>query len=164
MIQKVQEMSSSEGLPQSRLPQFTPEESDILRGSFDFIALTHFTSDKVRPADEGTGDHPSHTTDVGVYRYRDPNWGGSAASWLKLFPSGIRSLMVWIKDNFNNPAVLVTGNGFADWGEIEDFNRANYHKYYLYETLRAMFEEGCNIIGYTAWSLVDGFEFESGYT
>ena len=34
---------------------------------------------------------------------------------------------------------------------------------YLRELLKAMYEDGCKIIGYTAWSLTDNFQWEEGY-
>jgi hypothetical protein len=34
---------------------------------------------------------------------------------------------------------------------------------YIRELLKAKYEDGCQIIGYTAWSLIDNFQWEEGY-
>lgn len=164
MIERVAKNSADEGYPQSRLPVFTDEEQAMLKGTFDFIGLNHYSSDKVYFADEGAGDHPSHWADTGVIGYQDASWPGSASSWLKVVPWGINKMLVWIKDHYGNPPVLITENGFSDYGQLDDYDRANYYKDYLYEILKAINEGGCNVVGYTAWSLMDNFEWMAGYT
>jgi len=34
---------------------------------------------------------------------------------------------------------------------------------YLQELLKAMYEDGCKIIGYIAWSLIDNYQWSEGY-
>ena len=38
-----------------------------------------------------------------------------------------------------------------------------FEQNYLRELLKAMYEDGCRIIGYTAWSLIDNFQWDEGY-
>ena len=43
-------------------------------------------------------------------------------------------------------------------------NPENYlFQKYLYELLKAVKDDGCNVFGYTMWSLMDNFEWMSGY-
>jgi beta-glucosidase/6-phospho-beta-glucosidase/beta-galactosidase len=102
--------------------------------------------------------------DTGVIGVIDPSWPGSASDWLKEVPWGINRLLVWIKNHYDNPPVVITENGFSDYGQLDDYDRADYYKRYLYEILKAINEEECNVIGYTAWSLMDNFEWMAGYT
>lgn len=164
MIDRVREMSLSEGYNKSRLPEFTDEEIRIINGSYEFLGLNHYSSDKVYFASDEDGEHPSHWRDVGVIGYQDDSWESSAASWLKVAPFGLRKLLVWVKENYGNPPILITENGYADVDGLSDYGRANYMKDYLYEVLRAIHEHDCNVIGYTAWSLMDNFEWMAGYT
>lgn len=46
---------------------------------------------------------------------------------------------------------------------IHDAMRVNYYRSYLME-LKVAIDEGANVTGYFVWSLLDNFEWLSGYT
>jgi len=63
--------------------------------------------------------------------------------------------------------IIVTENGscFKDElinGEVDDVQRIQYFKDYLQAMLKAK-EEGVNVTGYLAWTLMDNFEWSEGY-
>lgn len=55
----------------------------------------------------------------------------------------------YIKDNFNNPEVLIIRNGWSDFGEFIDLDRIEYLRAHLKELLNSILNDGCNISGYT---------------
>lgn len=156
MIERIRNVSLEEGFEKSRLPEFTAEEQEMLKGTCDYIALNHYNTYRVYFDEPGAGEHPSHGADVGVVGYDDPS--GSQLAW------GFRELLIWIKERYNNMPVIITENGLLDVGEMDDYNRANLMKQYLYELLKAIHEHDCNVFGYTFWCLLDTFEWFVGYT
>jgi beta-glucosidase/6-phospho-beta-glucosidase/beta-galactosidase len=46
---------------------------------------------------------------------------------LQVVPWGLRKLLNWIANEYNNPPVLITENGFSDQGELDDIDRVDYH-------------------------------------
>lgn len=55
-------------------------------------------------------------------------------------------------------------NGFADTCCTSDSPRISYLHSYIKAMLSAIYEDGCNVKAYTAWSLLDNFEWANGYT
>ena len=56
----------------------------------------------------------------------------SGSVWLWVTPWTMRSILNWIKDEYNNPPVLITENGMSDRnGTLEDDHRIFYYKYYI---------------------------------
>ena len=44
----------------------------------------------------------------------------------------MRDILVWIKNEYNNPPLYITENGFSDkTGQINDADRIDYYKYYI---------------------------------
>lgn len=82
---------------------------------------------------------------------------------MKFAPEGLRLLLRWIKDEYNDPEIIITENGFADTGGTDDTDRKMYYQYYLNSVLEAIYKDTVNVTGYTAWSLMDNFEWLRGY-
>ncbi|KOB70340.1 Uncharacterized protein OBRU01_15382, partial [Operophtera brumata] len=53
-IEKVMaENSKKQGYPRTNLPPFTPEEIELVKGTYDFYAMNHYTSRVIRHAKQG---------------------------------------------------------------------------------------------------------------
>lgn len=85
-------------------------------------------------------------------------------NFTQVAPWGFRKLLNWIKDRFNNVKVMVTENGYSDFGDIQDHRRTTYHQMYIHALLEAVNVDGCNVHAYSPWSLMDNFEWERGYS
>nr|BAB91145.1 beta-glucosidase [Neotermes koshunensis] len=159
---RVSRNSADEGYTDSRLPQFTAEEVEYIRGTHDFLGINFYTALLGKSGVEGY--EPSRYRDSGVILTQDAAWPISASSWLKVVPWGFRKELNWIKNEYNNPPVFITENGFSDYGGLNDTGRVHYYTEHLKEMLKAIHEDGVNVIGYTAWSLMDNFEWLRGYS
>ncbi|CAG7820309.1 unnamed protein product [Allacma fusca] len=163
MRKMVDEKSAAEGRAESRLPTFSPEWVNIINGTLDFLGLNHYTTNYGYAT---SGGAPGHDGDAEVGGWTDPTWPESAASWLRVVPWGFRRLLNWLAMEYGNPAIYVTENGFADKDTdgLDDQGRVDYYRKYINEMLKAVKIDGVNVKGYTAWSLIDNFEWAEGYT
>lgn len=166
MIDRINGMSKEQGFTRSRLPSFTLEEIHFIRGTSDFFGINTYTTNLVTPNGHNNTANfpvPSFNHDMGVIEEQDPEWPGSGSPWLKVVPFGLYKLLMWIKREYNNPPVIVTENGVSDKGGLEDYARVHYFNSYLTSVLDAI-EEGANVKGYIAWSLMDSFEWKAGFS
>lgn len=49
-------------------------------------------------------------------------------SALQAVPNGFRQLLIWLKNEYGNPPIVVSENGYGDDGVINDSGRINYIK------------------------------------
>ncbi|XP_049836540.1 myrosinase 1-like isoform X2 [Schistocerca gregaria] len=147
--QRVDANSAAEGRPRSRLPSFTQEEVDYIRGSADFIGLNHYSTDFVTSG--GTGISPSKTRDSGVI-----------TSYNEAVPWGFRSLLNWIANEYPGYPIFVTENGLRNSGGRNDTDRIDYYIGFLGALLEAVNVDGVPVIGYTTWTLMDNVEWSLG--
>lgn len=148
----------------SRLPSFSKDEPTIL-GTADFFALNYYTSRKVKQG-EGCENVLCMKSDRDAGEVLDPSWPICGVSWLAVVPDGLKKLLKYIKETFNNPAVYITENGFSQVGplQIEDDQRSKFYKDTISEVAKAIQEDGVNVRGYFAWTLLDNFEWADGYS
>lgn len=164
MIDQISRKSMAQGNNVSRLPEFTSDELSDLKGSADFFGLNFYTSSIVR--NKNLDDQPaSYYSDKDTEVFQDGDWFQTASYWLRVTPWGLRKMLKYIKDKFNNPDIIITENGVSDrMGYLDDAMRINYYKYYINNVLKAIKEDDVKVFGYTAWSLMDNFEWERGYS
>uniref|UniRef100_A0A0S7EF80 Putative glycosyl hydrolase n=1 Tax=Chrysomela populi TaxID=154003 RepID=A0A0S7EF80_CHRPP len=166
MKTRIATRSAAEGRSKSRLPEFTDEEKAALNGSADFFALNTFTSSLAAAVeDPPITSPPSQFQDIGVYEYKPDEWENSTIFWLKIAPFGMRPLLNWINDHYNQPQILITENGLPDMtGTLDDHQRVSHIQSYLSYIRDAMEQDGVNVIGYTVWTLMDNFEWTAGFS
>ena len=58
--------------------------------------------------------------------------------------------------------LYITENGVSDHREKDDQLRQDYFNSYVKEVHKACKLDGCDVRGYTAWSLMDNFEWSEG--
>jgi len=82
---------------------------------------------------------------------------------------GLRKLLNWVHRRYSGPEIIVTEGGWSLAADTAaeaqtDTQRVAYYANYTSEMLKAIHEDGINVSGYFAWSLMDNFEWEKGYS
>ncbi|CAI9760924.1 unnamed protein product [Fraxinus pennsylvanica] len=159
----------------NRLPQFTREEMNLVKGSYDFLGINYYTASYASHEPLKAGSPPNYTTDrLGKYsteRDGKPIGTKAGSDWLYIVPSGIYKLMLYIKSTYNNPIIYITENGVDEKNDntltvadaCKDEIRIKYHHDHLVCLKNAM-DQGANVKGYYIWSMFDNFEWAAGYS
>ncbi|KAJ1351845.1 hypothetical protein KIN20_008002 [Parelaphostrongylus tenuis] len=164
----IDQNSKAEGRTESRLPNFSTYEQDMLIGSFDFLGLNYYTTHFVHRFRQGEKDvRKAIGYDIdGISHQSNRDMPvGDRNSWLRSHPAGLRAVLNHIRSQYGNPEVFITENGCMDTpGEsLNDVTRMRYLREHIAAVSQAIVD-GCNIVGYTLWSLIDNFEWSAGYT
>jgi len=134
-------------------PEVNAGDFDIIRQPIDFLGVNYYfrsfcsaeTPPRQAPAALGT-------TDMG---------------W-EIYPQGLTELLVKLKGEYDLPPIYITENGMANPdhalvdGRIADAKRIDYVERHLAALKEAM-DAGVDVRGYFLWSLLDNFEWNSGY-
>ncbi|XP_050128999.1 beta-glucosidase 24-like, partial [Malus sylvestris] len=100
----------------NRLPNFTKEQSKMLKGSYDFVGLNYYSSSYAKDVTANKSvKQPSQSTDSNVESLNNRNGvpiGPMAASdWLYIYPQGLQELLTYTKIKYKNPIIYITENG-----------------------------------------------------
>ncbi|KAH7544266.1 hypothetical protein JRO89_XS15G0138200 [Xanthoceras sorbifolium] len=170
--------SSMKTLVGERLPMISSDMSKILVGTLDFVGLNHYTTlyarnDRSRIEKLILQDAYSDAAVITTSFRGGSAIGERAASpWLHIVPWGIRELARYVRDKYGNPPVIITENGMDDRNNpfisldkaLQDDKRIRYHRDYLSNLSAAIRQDNCDVRGYFIWSLLDNWEWNSGYT
>ena len=90
----------------------------------------------------------------------------SDASWQQVHAEGLYETLTRLRDEYPAIPLVITENGIPDRGPkgtLADTERRDYLRAHLQQAARAV-NDGVDLRGYYAWSLLDNFEWARGYT
>jgi len=154
--------------PADMLELYADLESPILEGDMerifqplDFVGLNCYTRNFVEyDPNAGRIKGRFNTRRLPGAEYTVKGW--------EVYPPSIYEALIRFKKDWGDPPVYVTENGaaFDDRvvdGAVHDPDRTRYLRTYLAEVHRAI-RDGVQVKGYFVWTLMDNFEWASGYT
>ena len=142
------------------LPRFTAEDTRLLKGSTDFLALNYYTSDRVRHAPDAGEMEIAHAS-MADFEHTEMDW--------PIVPDGFCRLLHWLSERYGRPPITITENGAAlvdepdESGFVNDSARIAYLRNHLAAVLSAI-GSGVDVRGYFVWSLLDNLEWTHGFS
>ncbi|KUF89305.1 hypothetical protein AM588_10002172 [Phytophthora nicotianae] len=88
--------------------------------------------------------------------------GNRNCAWFTAYPPGYLALMKWVSAHDPSADVLLTENGWCGNAEADGAeDQMWYYTNYMEQVYKAVTEEKIKVIGYTAWSYLDNYEWGS---
>jgi beta-glucosidase len=119
----------------------------------DFYGVNYYNPTRLRAPSAG---NPLEFDLVEIDEYPKTGFG-----W-PVVPDGLREMLVTLQDRYGAalPPVHITENGCSYPEEVSDAARISY----LDVHIKAVAASGVDVRGYFVWSLIDNFEWDSGYS
>jgi beta-glucosidase len=136
----------------SDAPIMLSGDLDVIRTPMDFIGVNYYSRSVVSAA----GPFDVHSSGLPI---TDMGW--------EVYPQGLTNLLVRMHKDYAVPPIYITENGgaFNDQmldGQVHDADRTEYIVSHIAAIANAM-ALGVPMGGYMVWSLLDNFEWASGY-
>ncbi|XP_073314575.1 beta-glucosidase 10-like isoform X3 [Primulina huaijiensis] len=151
----------------TRIPAFTKDELEQIKGAIDFIGVNHYTTIFVKdyPAALQTANRDliaDIAVELKMVVEKKPPL--PLPDEYAVRPWGLYGLLEYLKQVYGNPPVYVHENGQKTKRNqtLDDTTRVDYLHGYIGATLDAL-RNGSNTKGYFAWSLLDCLELLDGF-
>jgi beta-glucosidase len=133
-------------------PVVADGDFDIIAQPLDFLGVNYYRREVMSAED------PPRKP-VGGEGFTDMGW--------EIYARGLTELLLQLKAEYELPPIYITENGMAsadrvERGEVTDAARIEYVRTHL-EALKAAMDQGIDVRAYFLWSLMDNFEWNSGY-
>jgi beta-glucosidase len=145
-------------LETSELPFAKDGDLATIKAPLDFLGVNYYSRTAVKA---GPGGDPIAVAMVPREELTDMGW--------EVFPQGLTEILVRVAREYGPRSIYVTENGaaFPDavgaTGRVADARRTAYLRSHVAAAHRAL-SAGVPLGGYFAWSLLDNFEWQHGYT
>jgi beta-glucosidase len=132
---------------------------DVISEPIDFLGINYYFPQRVR------SDPSRQPLELSPVLPPPPT---TAMGW-EVDPDGLHELLLRVRRDYGNVPIYITENGaaFEDGpvvnGTLEDPRRVEYLQSHLGALARAV-ADGVDIRRYFAWSMLDNFEWEHGYS
>ena len=141
-------------------PDFPADDFQLTRQPVDFVGINYYTRAVVKHYEQG---YPCRAS-----RVRQRHATHTETDW-EVYEQGLADTLRWFKQRYGDLPLYITENGAAFYdppvaeGEVvEDPLRVAYLRKHL-RTLHQCIEDGINLKGYYAWSLLDNLEWSLGF-
>ncbi|XP_017441348.1 beta-glucosidase 46 [Vigna angularis] len=159
------------------LPKFSSNDKVKLRRGLDFIGINYYASYYVRDCLSsvcGHGKGVSRTEgsyEQTVLKNGVPIGELTPFEWLNVHPEGMKKILIYLKDRYNNTPMFIAENGYGTLYDpdvtekeyLNDYKRIEFMSGHL-DNLMAAIREGADVRGYFVWSLLDNFEWKYGFS
>lgn len=136
-----------------KAPIVYPGDMQVIQQKIDFLGVNYYFRAFC------SAENPPRSAPA-VHGVTDMGW--------EIYPQGLTELLLALKAEYTLPPIYITENGMAsadqlEDGKIADEQRIAYVRDHL-SALAAAMEQGVEVRGYFLWSLLDNFEWNSGYS
>lgn len=141
-------------------PDFPEDDFKLTKQKVDFVGLNYYTRAVVK---NDPNAYPLKAVPV-----KQPNTTYTETGW-EVHAQGFTDMFTWFKDRYGDIPVYVTENGsafydapVAEGDVVQDPLRSSYLRQHL-KAMHHAIEQGVNVKGYYAWSLLDNLEWSLGF-
>lgn len=144
----------------SRLPENWQADMTTIQQPLDYWGLNFYTPMYIGASESAEAPYPASRD---VQRANVPR---TDIGW-EIDASTFTDLLVKLDARYDLPPCYITENGAAynhtvDGGRVHDAPRVQYMQEHLHALMLAI-DQGVDVRGYFAWSLMDNFEWAEGY-